>query len=243
MKMKVFAALSLALVCVAATAPAFASNVVLYSNDTSASYVGNGYAGGWPVYNTVDNQFSAANSFSLNAASVVQGATFGLWVPAGDTVQSVNWAITTTPFDTNGGTTLATGTATGLSNTPTSAFPDVNIDAETISFAGVTLSATTTYWFQLFDATSSTGGEIDWDESNGPSVGYQSFFTGVNNGNLCCGPAQTPAVTGSDTFQLLGAPIPPVNPTIESTPEPGSLMLLSTGLVGLAGALKRKIKA
>jgi hypothetical protein len=61
-----------------------------------------------------------------------------------------------------------------------------------------------------------------WATSAGPNPGYQCFFGG-------CGP------TGIGfAFAIDGT-------AVTSTPEPGTLIMLGTGILGLAGSLRRKL--
>jgi hypothetical protein len=99
---------------------------------------------------------------------------------------------------------------------------------ETIQFSGLTLGPGT-YWFQLTNATDdvplSEGIWVTWDASNGSSTAYQSA---VGSGT---------DVIPSDTFQMLGGGGGPV------VPEPSSFLLLGSGLAGLAGMVRRKMRA
>ena len=67
-----------------------------------------------------------------------------------------------------------------------------------------------------------------WDISNGPSVAYSVLYGSTSN-------LVVPG-SNSETFQILGTPA-------DVTPEPSSFLLLGSGLVGLAGVLKRKLMA
>jgi hypothetical protein len=61
-----------------------------------------------------------------------------------------------------------------------------------------------------------------WATGVGPGLGYQCFFG-------TCGPTAT-----SFAFGLDGTPL-------GGTPEPGTLIMLGTGILGLAGTLRRKL--
>ncbi len=54
---------------------------------------------------------------------------------------------------------------------------------------------------------------------------------------------QTAVGTGTGLFSGMGMGTSGDTTFVTTTPEPGSLMLMGTGLVGLAGALRRKLKA
>lgn len=62
-----------------------------------------------------------------------------------------------------------------------------------------------------------------WATGVGPGLGYQCFFG-------ACGPTGT-----SFAFALDGTPV-------STTPEPGTLVMIGTGILGLAGTLRRKLR-
>jgi hypothetical protein len=77
-------------------------------------------------------------------------------------------------------------------------------------------------WLQLSNAVASDGGFVGWDESGSGTTAYWSSSDGI-------------FPISSETFQMLGTPEACV------TPEPSSFLLLSSGLLGLAGLIKRKL--
>ncbi len=77
-----------------------------------------------------------------------------------------------------------------------------------------------TYWMNLQNAVVSNGDPVYWDENSGPSTATE------NNGTL---PAESFSILG---YSSTGT---------GTVPEPGSLLLLAGGLVGMAGILRRKL--
>jgi len=69
-----------------------------------------------------------------------------------------------------------------------------------------------TYWLTLYNASVPNGDPIYWDQNSGPSLAFENVV------------GQIP----SETFALGG------------TPEPSSLMLLGSGLLGLGGMIRRR---
>jgi len=208
--------LTLALVGALAAVPAFADNV-LYDNTTSSSF------GNSPDWNQSTN--GTTDSFVLSSSSTITGLTLGLWVDPGYTPTSVTWQMTSNPFDFSD-PALAAGTATGLTNTFETTFTDQGFSQD-IYDSAFSISALPlpggTYWLEIdgVSTTESGGNSPGWDESVGPSTAY----------NLDAGPIS------SETFQILGT-----SETAE-TPEPSSFLLLGSGLLGLAGFVKHKLKA
>ena len=168
---------------------------------------------------TINFGFEMSNSFVLSNAASVNGVTFAAWLFPGDVLESLEVSITSGEF---GGTVYFDG----LVNTPepgTGLLFATGIDVcnETASFLPVAMNAGT-YWLNLQNAIVNTGDPVYWDENGGPS--------GASNNSVGTMP--------SESFTILGAST--TTSTTGTTPEPGTLMMVGSGALGLLGFLRRK---
>lgn len=176
----------------------------------------NGTVDAW----TINFGFVLSDSLIVPANSTVTGLVFGVWEYAGDTLTSVDWEITQYEL---GGTRFGSGTASGKNLTDQ--FISVNqygydIDQITVTGLNVSLAKGGEYWLDLQNAVVPSGDPVYWDENSGPSSASESA-----TGTL---PAES--------FQIIGT-----SGGSGSTPEPGSMMLFASGVVGVAGVLRRKL--
>jgi hypothetical protein len=166
---------------------------------------------------------SDADSFVLGASANVTGFTFDTWLNLGDSVTSIDWAITTAPF----GAAIASGTAAvGYSLTSAGIFGG-SFDGghNIVAIASVALTAGT-YYLELGNGQTAQSLGVYWDINNGPSSAFQSGFGDLEDE---CGPG-----TCSNTFTITDGG------KDGTVPEPASwaLMVAGFGLVG--GALRRR---
>jgi len=204
---------SLIILCLALVAiPASAQ--VLYENGPI-----NGTTDAW----IFDFGFTVSDTFGLTANSTIGGFQFGVWEFSGDVLSSVNWSITSLE---NGGTLYGSGTVSGKSLTDqfisTNQF-GYDIDLITATGLNVGLSGGT-YWLNLMNAQDPRGDPTYWDENSGAgckSNGCPSLASEFDIGTV---PSESFTITGSGT-----------------TPEPSSIMLFGSGILGLAGILRRKL--
>src|SRR5271166_575492 len=167
--------------------------------------------------------FIVSNSFFADA-NTVTGFMLGTWEFPGDVVVSLDWTITS---QENGGTVYGSGTAKGKNLTDqfisTNQF-GYDIDRLTISGLNVAVTSGSTYWLNLDNATVPGGDPVAWDENSG--IGCMS--------NGCPSQASETSVgtIASEAFTINTSGTQP-------TPEPGSFMLLGSGVIALAGVLRR----
>jgi hypothetical protein len=189
--------------------PALAQND-LYNNGPT-----DGYTLGW----TINFGFAVSDSFVMPNA-VFNSLTFAAWLFPGDTLTSVEVSITSSEF---GGTSFfdqtVNFTASGCFSNGT-----FNVCAETGSFSGVALNAGT-YWLNLSNAVTAAGNPAYWDQNSGPSLASESSIGTIP----------------SESFSLDGAcgagrNAPPCGPPPPTTPEPGSLLLIGSGVMALLGS-------
>ena len=164
-----------------------------------------------------------SDSFTVGGNSALTVAVVGLWLSPGDTPVAVDWEIGTTTF----GSDIASGTSSFFDQTNMGPNADnFDIWQSSLDIGGTVLGGTT-YWFSLSNATTNPAfsGEdfVYWDLNNGPSSAFQR-----TNG------ADTPV--GSQPFDIFGNPI-------TTTPEPGSILLLGSGLLSLVGIRRRCVRA
>ncbi len=197
-----------------AAAPALAST--LYDNSTVQSYSVGG--------DTIDGAYAVTDSFTLTSPATISQVMFGDWLALRNNLSSVQWAITTSAF---GGSTLASGDAASFSSKLENHNDSSDMYQNVFSIPNLTLSAGT-YFLQLDKATFTGGGaDAYWDLSYGPSSAVSAQYG--------AGPSETFALYGTD------ASVPPTVPPPAATPEPSSLLLLGSGLAGLAGMIKRRL--
>jgi hypothetical protein len=102
----------------------------------------------------------------------------------------------------------------------------------TVTFPDIPMTGGQTYWLTISNATDAAAdGTQAWDIPNGGSGGpaiCNFRQSGTNFGS--CG-------LGGESFSISGSIIPPPS----STPEPSSIMLFGSGILGLAGVLRRKM--
>ena len=207
------ASLSLLTVCclMLAVAPAMADT--LYDNGPY-----NGTNDAW----TINFGFSVSNSYFCSSPDCLLTDFHLVYWDASSTdlLTTVDMAFGSTSFGTDlrGFQTSPTVTNQFLGTNQYGYF----LYAAWYSFPGVDVPHGTGY-VTLQNACSTSGCSISnpiyWDENSGPSTAYENTIGSIP----------------SEAFTLTGTP------TGTTTPEPSSIMLFGSGILGLAGILRRKL--
>jgi PEP-CTERM motif len=167
-------------------------------------------------------------------SGTINGFEFGVWEYPGDTLSSVDWSITT---GENSGNVLGSGTAS--EGNLTDQFISTNqygYDIDKITVTGLNvpgLAYGSTYWLNLQNASVPSGDPVYWDENSGVGCGG-------NGASGSCPSSASESAVGtipSEAFTIDGT-----YGGNGSTPEPGSILLFGSGILGVAGALRRKLK-
>ena len=205
---------SLVLVCLTlAVVPAVAQTI--YSNGAI-----NGNTDAW----TINFGFVVSDTFNVtNNNTPVYGASFGMWLFSGDTLTSAELSITS---GENSGTSYFDQTVNFTQGSCTANQYGYNVCQENTSFNGPTLNAGT-YWLNLQNASVPSGDPVYWDENSGPSQASENSVGSIP----------------SEAFTLLGyaSSTTSTSTTGDSVPEPSTIMLFGSGILGLAGVLRRKL--
>lgn len=184
----------------------------------------------------INSGFIVSDTFTLtSSSSTLTGMQFGAWVFPGDVLQTAEVSLTSSP---DGGTTYFDQTVNFTQSNCGGGSFGLNYCTETTSFSPVQMAAGT-YWLNIQNASVPNGDPVYWDENRGegctspgcPSEGYDSMTT----------TSESPIGLGSipsESFTILGSASGG-----GSTPEPGSLLLFSSGIVGAAAWLRRGRKA
>jgi hypothetical protein len=155
---------------------------------------------------------------------------FGEWVLAGTTPTGVTWAIGNNNF--TGTLTAAAGFGTTLDCRSGGSGCDAfgyDVYISHFSISGTSFTSGNTYWLTLTNATDSgSTGENAWDISSPGNTATCDVEHGVivPGGGGACG------FSGESFTITSGQP---------TTPEPSSILLLGSGILGLAGVLRRKL--
>ena len=175
----------------------------------------NGTTDGW----TINFGFVVSDTFTTGGG-VVNGLAFGAWTFPGDVLLNAEVEITSSEF---GGTTytdqIVSFTQSGCSGNQYG----FNVCTETGSLSPVNLAAGT-YWLNLDNAVVNDGDPVYWDENSGPSSASQNSVGTIP----------------SEAFTILGGTTSTTAPP-PTVPEPSSIMLFGSGILGLAGVLRRKL--
>jgi hypothetical protein len=189
----------------------------------------NGPANGTTDAWTINFGYVVSDTFFTGGQSV-SGFAFTVWEFPGDTLSSVDWSITddeNSPCPSE--TCLANGTASGSQITDkflSSNQYGYNVDTITVSGLNAAVPQGVLLWLNLQNAAVPSGDPVYWDENSGAGC----------KGDMCPSSASESAVgtIASEAFTIGGG-------GGGMTPEPSSIMLFGSGILGLAGVLRRKL--
>ena len=216
MKTQIHIASLLLLAVLCLTLAAFpASADTLYDNGPV-----NGNVGAWQI----NGGFVVSNSYVIGPGSSGGESAFrlGVWELPGDTLTSLDWVVSTGPCSGPGGcgTILGSGTLSGANLTDTFIFSNqygYNIDAVAGATTVNNSKSNHFYYLTLSNSVVPSGDPVYWDENSGPSTAYDNTLGSIP----------------SEAFTILG--------TSGTAPEPTSIMLFGSGILGLAGVLRRRL--
>jgi hypothetical protein len=194
-----------------------ASAQTVYSNGPI-----NGNTDAW----TINFGFIVSDTFNVtNNGTIITGASFGMWLFPGDTLTSAELSITS---QENGGTSYFDQTVNNFAQADCAVNQyGFNVCFVATSFYGPTLNVGT-YWLNLQNASVPSGDPVYWDENSGPSSASQNTV----------GSIPSEAFTLTSTFIITTTS---TTSTSTSVPEPSSIMLLGSGMLGLAGVVRRRL--
>lgn len=167
---------------------------------------------------TINFGYVVSDSFQVANNSSIQDLHFVYWdASMTDVVTSVEMQLGTAAFEGN------TYALTGATNTylGTNSYGYAIFQAD-FTFGGIPWSGNG--WMSLQNACTVSGCSVSnpiyWDENSGPSDAYDTGILGTI-------PSEAFTLTGSTGGG--------------TTPEPGSIMLLASGICGLGAALRKKL--
>ena len=205
-----------ALSCLLAAALPAAAQQTLYENGPI-----NGEVDAW----TINEGFDISDSFTISSGtSTVNGLSIGVWLTAGDVLQSVDVTLSSQPLQE--GTIYFDGVVNLVQSGCFVNNFGYDVCTETGSFNGTPLNSGT-YWLTLQNAVSTDGDPVYWDENSGIGCHSQGCPSQAVNDSLG-------GTLPSEAFTILGSS------QTGSTPEPSSLVLVASGFVGVVGFLRRK---
>jgi len=194
------------------TVPAFAQDGVLWDNGPI-----NGSVDAW----TINFGFVVSDTFVIGAVgATVTGMSFGAWLFPGDQIDIGEVEITSSEF---GGTTYFDGIVNFTISDCNTNQLGFNVCTETANFGPISLNAGT-YWVSLQNFED-VGDPLYWDENSGPSQASENSVGTIP----------------SESFTMYGTANSTTTTTTGTTPEPGSILLFGSGIVGIAGILRHRL--
>ena len=144
---------------------------------------------------------SISNSATFMTSVALESVTFGAWVPSGEFLIGLNWALSSVAF----GSELGGGTVTPVSVyqfTP----PELggNFDVVLASFALPTIQlGPGTYFLTLSGADTNNGRFGGWDTNSGPSAAFSSTAGPIASNFFQVTGTVTPELDGSAVWTPL----------------------------------------
>jgi hypothetical protein len=172
----------------------------------------NGNTGAWQI----NGGFVVSDSYTKQKPDGTAAGRVAVWELPGDTLTSLDWSITS---QANGGTVFGSGTASDANLTDQFLFTNefgYNLDAVTMAGLECT-DKNHKDWLNLQNAIAAQGNPVYWDENSGPSQAYDSALGTIP----------------SEAFTIYGSG--------SSTPEPSSLLLFGSGVLGIGGLLRKRL--
>ena len=176
----------------------------------------NGPSDGQDIAWTINFGYAVSDAFTLSSNSSVNGLTFTAWLDPGDTLGAIEVAITSSEF---GGTTYFDQTVNFSQSGCFLNGQGFNVCTGSGAFGTNVNLPAGTYWLTLDNACCDDS--VYWDQNSGPSLASESSVGTIP----------------SESFTILGSS----GTSTGTTPEPDSILLFGSGILGVAGMLRRKL--
>ena len=189
-------------------------------------------SGNWNAW-AINFGFVVSDEFTIAApGTTVDGGQFLMWLIPGDTLTSAELSITS---HENGGTTYFDQTVNFTQSGCRENAYGYNVCTESTFFNGPSLN-NGAYWMNLQNASVNTGDPVWWDQTAGPRF-YHDPASENSVGSI---PGETFTVLGACGGNRGDCQASSATADGSTAPEPGSMVLLGTGVLGLATWLRRR---
>jgi len=218
LKMRI-ASLSLLALCLTLAALPAMAQTDAYDNGPV-----NGQVDAW----TVNFGFAVSDTFHLSSATTLSDLDFWDWVEPGATATSVEVAIGTGGYFTND--VMDTTVSLTQSNCFSNNF-GLDVCSEHAALSGNLAAGN--YFLTLENAATVEGEPVYWDENSGVGCTSSGCPSSAQENTLGTVPSEAFTLSGSGTSTT-------TTTSGTSTPEPSSIMLFGSGILVLAGVVRRK---